>query len=88
MKNSTAGLPSWQALLDYAIELLEEPRFVESRIECSLGAATILFLHYAHRESRDIDIFLHDAQALPHLSSRHASSAGELRPRRACARSG
>ena len=44
----------------------------------ALGGGTVLMLHYAHRTSRDIDVFLKDAQALPLLSPRLNDRAAGL----------
>lgn len=78
MKISTAGSPSWRTLLEHAISLLEGPGLSGLPFEWSLGGGTTLFLRYGHRESRDIDIFLHDAQLLPRLSPRLNEAAAAV----------
>lgn len=59
-------MPSWQTLLEQAIQLLD----AVGATDWAVGGGTVLMLHYAHRTSRDVDIFLRDPQLLPHLSPR------------------
>ena len=62
---------SWQSLLNKAYHLLdsissdgiEPPRW-------SLGGGTVLMFHYAHRLSKDIDIFIPDPQFLAYINPR------------------
>ena len=62
---------SWTGLLASALSILDE---LESRgmgsPEFSLGGGTVLMMRYHHRLSRDVDLFLHDAQWLAHLTPR------------------
>ena len=62
---------SWKGLLASALSILDE---LESRgmgsPEFSLGGGTVLMMRYHHRLSRDVDLFLHDAQWLAHLTPR------------------
>lgn len=71
MATSTPGSQSWRSLLGAARRLLGgvEGR-LGRRVDWALGGGTVLMLRYAHRVSRDIAVFLHDPQLLPHLSPR------------------
>jgi len=46
--------------------------------EWTFGGGTVLMLRHRHRLSRDVDIFLHDAQVLPALSPRLNPEAERL----------
>lgn len=70
MATSTAGSPSWQALLERALRAIDAAAAAGGEFSWSMGGGTVLMLHYAHRSSRDIDIFLKDPQLLTLLSPR------------------
>lgn len=71
MTTSRGGSPSWLTLLEHALGLLDGARrAVGSRIAWALGGGTVLMLHYHHRTSRDIDLFLKDPQLLTYLTPR------------------
>ncbi len=61
----------WQILLQHAYTLLDAiasdgitvPRW-------SFGGGTVLMFHYAHRKSKDIDIFVPDPQFLGYVNPR------------------
>ena len=55
-------------LLKYAMDALNEASVPLDR--WAVGGGTVLKLTYAHRESKDIDIFINDAQILSCLSPR------------------
>jgi hypothetical protein len=74
MTESTPGSPSWQTLLEQATRLLDRLRVSD----WALGGGTVLMLHYAHRTSRDIDVFIKDPQLLPHLSPRLNEGAAAI----------
>jgi hypothetical protein len=79
MTDSPPGSQSWRTLLEQAIGLLESlAPAVRSPIDWALGGGTVLMLHYEHRTSRDIDVFLKDAQLLPYLSPRLNDRAAAL----------
>ncbi len=69
----------WQTLLLQAYQLLDAvaaqgvtlPRW-------SLGGGTVLMFHYAHRRSKDIDIFVPDPQFLGYLNPRLGGPAENL----------
>lgn len=71
---SKAGSPTWQTLLERAIDLLDGV----GATDWAFGGGTVLMLHYEHRTSRDIDVFLRDPQLLPHLSPRLNDRAATL----------
>lgn len=58
----------WKELLTRAVHILEASRIPED--EWTWGGGTALAFYFRHRESRDIDVFLTDAQYLPLLSPR------------------
>jgi hypothetical protein len=69
-------LSNWHALLDRAIrglQILQETNVAPD--EWVLGGGTALMLHHQHRMSKDIDIFIDDAQYLPYLSPRLGGEA-------------
>jgi hypothetical protein len=62
---------SWKGLLANALAVLDDLDAIGfGTPEFSLGGGTVLMLRYRHRLSRDIDIFLHDAQWLTLLTPR------------------
>lgn len=79
MPNSPPGSPAWQTLLEHAVALLRTVPAPGGRpVVWSLGGGTVLMFHYAHRTSRDIDVFLKDPQLLPYLSPRLNEHAAAL----------
>jgi hypothetical protein len=79
MEISTPGSTNWQTLLDRAVELLDDTAAVTGNTPAwALGGGTVLMFHYRHRTSRDIDIFLHDAQVLTLLTPRLNDRAAEM----------
>ena len=69
MTSSRVGSPSWPKLLEHARELLRGVRRrTGGRIVWALGGGTVLMLHYRHRTSRDVDVFLKDPQLLTYLT--------------------
>lgn len=73
MPDSSLNFPEgpWKSLLKKAFRLLDSiesdgfslPRW-------SLGGGTVLMFHYAHRKSKDIDIFVPDPQFLGYVNPR------------------
>lgn len=79
MEISTPGSASWQTLLDRAVALLDAVGVaVGSPLPWTVGGGTVLMLHYRHRTSRDIDIFLRDAQLLTLLTPRLNQDAASI----------
>ncbi len=63
-------MQTWETLFNHAMDCLDTiPRSVPEP-PWTLGGGTVLMLHYAHRQSQDIDIFLGDPQYLGFLSPR------------------
>lgn len=58
----------WDELLKRALRILDVPGIPES--DWSFGGGTALALYFQHRESKDVDIFLTDAQYLMLLTPR------------------
>jgi Nucleotidyl transferase AbiEii toxin, Type IV TA system len=46
----------------------------------TFGGGTAMMLQIDHRESRDVDIFLHDAQQLPFLDPQKRDFEFEIQP--------
>lgn len=64
-------MPRWPALLRPALDCLDElARRAPSPPRYAIGGGTALMVELAHRRSRDIDIFLDDAQLLTLLTPR------------------
>ncbi len=64
-------MAEWEVLFDKAMLCLDSLAKMQMRPpEWSFGGGTVLMLKYAHRASKDIDIFLTDVQYLPALSPR------------------
>jgi hypothetical protein len=62
---------SWEALLGSAFVILDGLREAGLGVpEVILGGGTVLMMRMRHRLSRDIDLFLHDAQWLAQLTPR------------------
>jgi Nucleotidyl transferase AbiEii toxin, Type IV TA system len=62
---------SWEGLLGSALDILNGLR--EAGLGCPdviLGGGTVLMMRMRHRLSRDVDLFLHDAQWLARLTPR------------------
>lgn len=61
----------WQSLLSQAYRLLDSVSSDGIEIpRWSLGGGTVLMFHYAHRLSKDIDIFVPDPQFLGYINPR------------------
>ncbi|WP_297889814.1 nucleotidyl transferase AbiEii/AbiGii toxin family protein, partial [Sulfurihydrogenibium sp.] len=63
----------WKELLKTAYDILSEAKITEE--DWTFGGGTALAYYYNHRESKDIDIFFHDAQLLTFVSPRLNSKA-------------
>jgi hypothetical protein len=62
---------TWEGLLGRALAILDD--LAErglGRPEIVLGGGTVLMMRLHHRLSKDVDVFLHDAQWLPYLTPR------------------
>lgn len=72
----TARKPPWPGLLQTALRILNAASIDAE--EWVMGGGTALALYFHHRESKDIDIFLTDAQRLLFLTPRTNSFAASL----------
>lgn len=62
----------WLILLDLAIKIFDHfEKTVGSMPHWSFGGGTALMLQTDHRESHDIDIFIHDPQILLFATPRY-----------------
>ncbi len=62
---------TWLSLFEVANAIIQEAeRNMGGPIAWTIGGGTMLYRRYAHRESKDIDIFVSDAQALSAFSPR------------------
>lgn len=69
----------WQGLLMQAFSLLDAVANDGVAVPCwSLGGGTVLMFHYAHRLSKDIDIFVPDPQFLGYINPRIGGKGEEL----------
>jgi hypothetical protein len=64
---STTGSDTWKALLADALRALDGLR---APFAWTFGGGSVLAIRYDHRESRDVDIFFPDAQAITFLTPR------------------
>ena len=68
---SSPGSTTWQALLGKGLACLDSLATLGIPApEWTFGGGTVLMLRYGHRVSRDVDLFLHEAQYLTALSPR------------------
>jgi hypothetical protein len=66
--SASASQANWARLFRMACELIRQVNAEQQLIDhWTLGGGTAMMLQICHRESRDIDIFLNDAQLLPFL---------------------
>ena len=76
------GLPDgpWQTLLTHAFHILDDMQLHSGVANpfWTLGGGTVLMLRYAHRRSKDIDIFIPDPQYLGFLSPRLSDAAAAV----------
>ena len=69
----------WQILFARAMQLIDDMEHRAGRGPFwTLGGGTVLMLRYRHRQSKDIDIFFPDPQALAYLNPRHGGLAESL----------
>ncbi|MDQ2681363.1 MAG: nucleotidyl transferase AbiEii/AbiGii toxin family protein [Candidatus Eremiobacteraeota bacterium] len=71
---------AWEALFERAMIALDSLTHLH-KAEWTFGGGTAMRLVYHHRESKDIDIFMHDPQVLMSLSPRVNDTVEELAPR-------
>jgi len=65
------GLEAWRLLFRRAAAIVDATeQLLRTRIPWSFGGGTALMLRYRHRRSKDIDIFLPDAQLIAGFSPR------------------
>jgi hypothetical protein len=68
----------WQTLFPHALTLMA---YLETQVHRPLwtfGGGTVLMLRIAHRQSKDIDLFVPDPQYLGHLTPRLSDVAGRI----------
>ncbi len=61
---------SWEGLLSTAVAILDDLDEGLGAPEMAMGGGTVLMMRMHHRLSKDIDLFLHDAQWLFRLTPR------------------
>ncbi|MCY0872258.1 MAG: nucleotidyl transferase AbiEii/AbiGii toxin family protein, partial [Acidithiobacillus caldus] len=66
----SSRLQSWEPLFDRAMSAIDSLPPHLPKLEWTIGGGTVLMFQYRHRFSRDVDIFITDAQYLTALSSR------------------
>lgn len=68
---------TWRGLLPAALRIVEGLRDNGyGPLDMRMGGGTVLMFRFGHRVSKDIDLFIHDAQALACLSPRLNEAAG------------
>ena len=72
---SKNGSNTWMPLLRKALRCIDN---LSSPPDWTLGGGTVLMLRYQHRVSKDIDIFIHDAQYLTALTPRLNDEVAQL----------
>lgn len=68
-------LKDWEGLFEKALTILDAARAVAGPFTWSFGGGTVLMIKFAHRYSKDIDIFVGDPQVLGHLNPRLSPAA-------------
>lgn len=69
---------TWRSLLPEALRIIDSLQGNGyGALDFRLGGGTVLMFRFDHRVSKDIDVFIHDAQALAYLSPRLNDAAGE-----------
>jgi predicted nucleotidyltransferase component of viral defense system len=70
----------WQSLLSHAFHLLDDMQLHSGVANplWTLGGGTVLMLRYAHRRSKDIDIFVPDPQYLGFVTPRLSEAAAAV----------
>ena len=69
---------TWRKLLPTALRIVGSLRDNGyGPLDIRMGGGTVLMFRWGHRVSRDIDLFIHDAQALAYLSPRLNDAAGQ-----------
>jgi hypothetical protein len=71
----------WAQLFRIACALIRQVNSEQAIIDgWTFGGGTAMMLQIDHRESRDVDIFLHDAQQLPFLDPQKRDFEFEIQP--------
>ena len=70
----------WQSLLSHAFQLLDDMQLHSGVANpfWTLGGGTVLMLRYAHRQSKDIDIFVPDPQYLGFVTPRLSEASAAV----------
>lgn len=76
-----ADKTTWRSLLQPALSIVDSLRDQGyGDLAFRFGGGTVLMLRWDHRISKDIDLFLHDAQALGYLTPRLNELAARMAP--------
>ena len=67
---ATPDRDTWRGLMRVALRVIDSIRPTYGPLDFRLGGGTVLMFRFDHRISKDIDIFMHDAQALSYLTPR------------------
>ena len=69
---------TWRSLLPVALRLVESLQDNGyGPLDFRMGGGTVLMFRWGHRVSKDIDLFIHDAQALAYMCPRLNDAAGQ-----------
>ena len=73
---------TWRGLLLQALRIIDSLQGNGYRtLDFRLGGGTVLMFRFGHRVSKDIDVFIDDAQALAYLSPRPGQASWNTRNR-------
>lgn len=79
MKSEAAVPKTWEILFAHALKLVDEiAAFGRADPFWTFGGGTVLMLKYAHRYSKDIDIFVPDPQTLGFVTPRLSDVAESI----------
>ena len=71
----------WAALFAQACDIIDQANAKHKLLDhWSFGGGTALMLQIHHRESFDVDIFIHDPQVLPYLNPQTQGYVLDIRP--------
>ena len=59
---------TWRALMRVALQVIDSINGSYGALDFRLGGGTVLMFRFDHRISKDIDVFIHDAQALSYIT--------------------
>ena len=73
----TPTTETWRSLLAAAMRIVASVKDGYGPLDIRMGGGTVLMFRFGHRVSKDIDLFIHDAQALAYLSPRLNDAAAQ-----------